>query len=96
MKAVLQAMQIIENTKVSQKRFQEILDYEKELFCEELGEECDMDIVNSVWPTSWDEAQTILKKEGYENPKEYYVCFCRKKARKSSGKGRQLGSSLPL
>lgn len=86
-KAVLQAMQIIENTKVSQNSFQDILDYGKQLFCEGLGEACDMDIVNSVWPTSWDEAQTILKKEGYENPKEYYVCFCRKKARKSSGKG---------
>ena len=74
-KAVLQAMQIIENTKVSQKSFQNILDYGKDLFCEGLGEDCDMDIVNFVWPTSWDEAQTILKKEGYENPKEYYVCF---------------------
>ena len=81
-KAVVKAMQIMENTKASQNSFQDILDFGKELFCEGLGEECDMDFVNSVWPSSWEEAQVVLRREGYENPKEYYVCFCRKKARR--------------
>lgn len=47
-----------------------------------------MDIVNAVWPSSWEEAQIILKRAGYEDPKEYHVCFCRKKAKgkKSGGK----------
>lgn len=87
-KAVLKAMQIIENTKASQHNFEDILDFGKELFCEGLGEECDLDIVNAVWPSSWEDAQIILRRVGYENPKEYYVCFCRKKAkgRKSGGK----------
>ena len=81
-KAVVKAMQIMENTKASQNSFQDILDFGKESFCEGLGEECDMDIVNSVWPSSWEEAQVVLRREGYENPKECYVCFCRKKARR--------------
>ena len=75
-KAVVKAMQIMENTKASQNSFQDILDFEKELFCEGLGEECDMDIDNSVWPSSWEEAQVVLCRVGYKNPKGYYVCFC--------------------
>ena len=43
-------MQKMENTKAYQNSFQDILDFGKKLFCEGLGEECDMDIVNSVWP----------------------------------------------
>ena len=87
-KAVLKALQITENTKASHHSFEDILNFGKELFCEGLGEECDMDIVNAVWPSSWEEAQIILRRAGYEDPKEYYVCFCRKKAkgRKSGGK----------
>lgn len=47
-----------------------------------------MDIDNAVWPSCWEEAQIILRRAGYEDPKEYYVCFCLKKAkgRKSGGK----------
>ena len=41
----------------------------------------DIEVVNSVWPNSWDEAWAVLCRIGYENPKEYYVCFCQKKAR---------------
>ena len=87
-KAVFKALQIIEDTKGSHHSFEDILNFGKELFCEGLGEECDMDIVDAVWPSSWEEAQIILRRAGYENPKEYYVCFCRKKAKgkKSGGK----------
>ncbi|KAL9966452.1 hypothetical protein ACROYT_G024530 [Oculina patagonica] len=86
-KAVLKALQLTENTKSSHHSFEDILNFGKELFCEGLGEECDMDIVNAVWPSSWEEAQIILKRAGYEDPREYYICFCRKKAkgRKSGG-----------
>ena len=88
-KAVMKSMQIMENTKASQNSFPDILDYGKELFSEGLGEECDMDIVNSVWPSSWEEAQgtCILCRLGYENPREYYVCFCQKK----KARGRKSG-----
>jgi len=80
-KAVLKALQIIENPKASHQRFEDILNFGKQLFYEGLGEECDMDIVDAVWPSSWEEAQIILRRAGYENPKEYFVCFCRKKAK---------------
>ena len=87
-KAVLKALQIIEDTKGSHHSFEDILNFGKELFCEGLGEECDIDIVDAVWLSSWEDAQVILRRAGYENPKEYYVCFCRKKAKgkKSGGK----------
>ena len=51
-KAVLEALQIIEDTKGSHHSFEDILNFGKELFCEGLGEECDIDIVDSVWPSS--------------------------------------------
>lgn len=81
-KAVLEALQIMENTKASQKNFEEILNYGKQLFCEGLGEFCDQDVVDCVWPNSWSAAQEILKRVGYEDPKEYFICFCRKKAKR--------------
>lgn len=83
-KAVLKALQIMEDTNASQKNFEDILNYGKQLFCEGLGESCDKDLVDSVWPNSWSEAQEILRKVGYEDPKEYFICFCRKKASKTS------------
>ena len=86
-KTVLKALQIIEDTTGSHHSFEDILNFVKELFCEGLGEECDSDIINAIWPSSWEEGQIILHRAGYENPKEYYVCFCRKKAKgkKSAG-----------
>ena len=95
-KAVLKALQIIEDTKGSYHSFEDILNFGKELFCEGLGEECDIDIVDAVWPSSWEDAQVILRRAGYENPKEYYVCFCWKKAKgkKSGGKKHPCNSVL--
>ena len=77
-------MQIIEDTKGLHDSFEDILNFGKELFCEGLGEECDIDIIDALWPSSWEEAQIILCRAGYENPKEHYVCFCQKKAKEKN------------
>lgn len=90
-KAVLKALQIIEDTKGSHHSFKDILNFGKELFCEGLGEECVINIVDAVWPSSWKEAQVTLYRAGYKNPKEYYVWFCQKKA-----KGKKTGGKKHL
>lgn len=85
-KAVPKALQIIENLKASRQSFEGIWNFSKKLFCEGLWEECGMDILDAVWPSSWEEAQIIPRRAGCMNPKEYYVCFCWKK-----GKGKNSG-----
>lgn len=32
----------------------------------------------ALWPKTWSQVQSLLKEEGYSDPKEYYVCICRK------------------
>ena len=65
--------------KASQNSFQDILDFGKELFCEGLGEECDMDIVNSVWPSSWEEAQVVLRRVDLRILKNTLFAFVEKR-----------------
>ena len=31
--------------------------------------------MKDVWPTSWSETEDILRKVGYESPKQYYICM---------------------
>jgi len=80
--AILEAMQLIQSTRGSIKNFEEILLYGKKLYCEGLGDKYDPDIVNAAWPNSWGEVQMLLKDYGYREPKEYFICYCRKKAKR--------------
>lgn len=34
-----------------------------------------------MWPTSWLETESILKKVGYESPKQYYICMSEEHSR---------------
>ena len=45
-------------------------------------------ISSILFGCSWEEAQIILRRAGYENPEEQYVCFSQKKAKggKAGGK----------
>ena len=51
------------------------------MFCEGLGEECDMDIIDAVWPSSREEAQIILCRARYANPRGTLFAFVGRKRR---------------
>ncbi|EDO34546.1 predicted protein [Nematostella vectensis] len=76
-KAVLQAMTIVDNSGCSIKTFEDILSYGRTMLFTNLDPEIDEDILASLWPKSWSEVQSLLKEEGFTDPKEYYICICR-------------------
>lgn len=77
-KAVLQAMTIMNDNGASIKTFEDILSYGKAMLFSSLHSDVDVDILTALWPKTWSQVQSLLKEEGYSDPKEYYVCICRK------------------
>ena len=77
LKAVLNAMNIMEDSGASVKTFEDILDYGKKMLFTSVGDEIDVDILSTLWPRNWSAAQLLLKQEGFCNAKEYYKCICR-------------------
>jgi len=75
-KAVLDALRIKYDSGVSVKTFEEVLEYGKQLFLTSLNEEIDVDILLALWPKNWTDVKRLLKEEGYEDAKEYFICFC--------------------
>lgn len=41
-----------------------------------LCEDVDVEILTTLWPKSWNDVQLLLKEEGFEDAKEFYICFC--------------------
>lgn len=76
-KAVLNAMAIMEDSGVSIKTFEDILDNGKTMLLTSVEEDFDVDILSALWPKKWSEVQTLLKEEGFEDVKEYSICICR-------------------
>ena len=76
-KAVLNAMNIMEDSGASVKTFEDILDYGKKMLFTSVGDDIDVDILSTLWPRNWSAAQLLLKQEGFCNAKEYYICICR-------------------
>ena len=60
-KAVLDALRIKHKSGVSVSTFEDFLEYGKTLLFTSLG----------------DDVQLLLKEEGYEDAKQYFICFCR-------------------
>lgn len=59
------------------KTFEEVLEYGKKLLFTSLDEDVDINILTMLWPKNWNDVQILLKAEGFEDAKEYYICFCR-------------------
>lgn len=77
-KAVLDALKIKHTSGVSVKTFEEILQYGKNMLLASQSSEVDLDVLSTLWPKTWNEVQKLLKDNGYEGVKEYFICFCRK------------------
>ena len=76
-KAVLDAMNIMESSGASVKTFEDILDYGKAMLFTSVGDDIDVDILSSLRPKNWSAARLLLKEEGFSDAKEYYICICR-------------------
>ena len=68
-KAVLDAMAIMEDSGVSVKTFEDILEYGKMLLTS-VGGDLDVDILSALWPKNWNAVQSLLKEEGFNDIKE--------------------------
>jgi len=75
-KAVLDAMAIMEDSGVSVKTFEDILEYGKTMLLTSVGDDVDVDILSALWPKNWNAVQSLLKEEGFDDVKDY-ICICR-------------------
>ena len=77
--AVLDALKIKRNSGVSIETFEDILDYAKRLLLSTIDSrniDLDEDVFTTLWPKSWNDVQSLLREEGYEGAKQYYICMC--------------------
>ena len=86
-KAVLDALRMKHKSGVSVNTFEDVLEYGKTLLFTSLGDNVDGDILSTLWPKSWNDVQLLLKEEGYEEAKQYFICFFVRK-KNSQGMGR--------
>ena len=63
--------------------FKDVLEYGKTLLFTSLGDDVDGDILSTFWPKSWNDVQLLLKEEGYEDAKQYFISFCREEKKNS-------------
>ena len=76
-KAVLQAVSIMDNSGASINTFEDILDYGKAMLLESISSDIDVDILLELWPKDWKAVQSLLEEQGYSDAKEYHICICR-------------------
>lgn len=85
---ILDALTIKEDSGGSIKTFEDILKYGKKMLLTSIGDDVDIDILCSLWPNNWNQAQSLLKEEGFDDAKEYYICICRE-SRETTYKGQK-------
>ena len=61
----------------SVKTFDDILRYGKTMLYTLIDGNVDLDVLSTMWPKNWNDVQLLLKEEGFEDAKEYIICFCR-------------------
>ena len=76
-KAVLEAVSIMDNSGASINTFEDILDYGKSMLFESISSDIDVDILLELWPKDWKAVQSLLEEQGYSDAKEYHICICR-------------------
>ena len=75
LKALLQAVSIMDNSGSSIETFEEILVYGKEMLLESISSDIDVDILLALWPKDWKAVQSLLEEQGYSDAKEYHICI---------------------
>lgn len=67
--AILKALNLVDQMQGSVTDFEDVLRFSKELFCRNDDE------LKKLWPKDWRETQALLRKCGYKDPKELYICL---------------------
>lgn len=67
--ALIKALNLVDQMKGSIADFEDILQFAKDLYCRNEIQLADL------WPKDWRETQSVLRKCGYEDPKELYICL---------------------
>ncbi len=70
--AILEALNLVDQMDGSHKDFIDVLEFAEKLYSRNYDGE---DTMKTKWPKSWRETEIILKKCGYSDPKEYYICL---------------------
>ena len=74
---LINPLKIMDESGSSIKTFDDILIYGKRLLYTLIDGSVDLDVLSTMWPKNWNEVQLLLKEEGFEDAKEYFICFCR-------------------
>ena len=75
--AVLDGLKINSDSGISIGTFEDILEYAKKLLLSTHDNKAvDRDILITLWAKTWNDVQYMLKKEGYDRAKQYYICIC--------------------
>ena len=75
--AVINALKVICESGSSIKAFEAILNSKKTMLLTLIDESVDVDVLRSMWPKNWNDVQLLLREEGFEDAKEYFIRFCR-------------------
>lgn len=53
------------------------MQYAKKLLLASLDDKnIDRDILITLWPKTWNDVQSLLREEGFEDAKQSYICIC--------------------
>ena len=66
---IIRGLILAEEMKTSIKNMESLLEYAKGLYCK--GDST----LEKYWPSNWRETERLLKEEGYEDPKQYFICL---------------------
>ena len=67
--AILRALMLVDQMNGSHYDISDALELAKDLYC---GNDSNL---KNMWPKNWKETETLLKENGYRDPKELYVCL---------------------
>lgn len=72
--AVINALKVMDESGSSVKSFEGILNYGKTMLLTLI--DGSVDVLSAMWPKNWNDVQLLLREEGFEDAKEYFICFC--------------------
>lgn len=67
--AILRSLMLVDQMNGSQRDILKAIDFAKGLYCHKDSN------LSKLWPKNWKELEKLLKENGYEDPKELYVCL---------------------
>ena len=74
---IFDAMRVMEKSQISINGFEVALSFAKKTFSDAVNDGSEkFKVLMSQWPKCWSQTMAILRKCGYQDPNEYWICFC--------------------